>query len=42
MWDDATTTAIEQSWDVDFLWGIYGRTHAVNEATEMLHSCASA
>jgi hypothetical protein len=39
-WDDATTTTIEQWWEVESVWGIYGHTYALEEAAELLASCA--
>ena len=41
-WDDGTTTTTEQWREVESVWGIYGHTYALEEAAELLASCAGA
>jgi hypothetical protein len=41
-WDDNTITAVERWQEVESVWGMYGRTHAVEEAVELLSGCAAA
>ena len=41
-WDDGSTTTTEQWREVESVWGIYGHTYALEEAAELLASCARA
>jgi hypothetical protein len=41
-WDDGgTTTVVEQWLEVESVWGFYGRTYAMAEAADLLHTYAA-